>query len=442
VTVPFSGVRVVETGAGIAASYAGKLFADAGADVVKLEPAGGDPLRRWTASGTQLLKGEDSALFGFLNTSKRSMLADDPRSAQLLENSDVILVGDSNAGQLRRRFPGAIVVAVSPYGLISGSYAAVAAAAALRDRQPGGRLVDVGDVEVVGTTTKPSAPGSAARRAMVANPAGFGQPAVPYRIGDFTGVPMTPAPRPGEHVVTWHRRPVPVLQPLAGIRLLDLTANLAGPSATLLLAALGADVLKVEGLRRPDELRLREQFETTNGNKRGLAIDLDRPAGRELVQLLAARCDAVIEDFPQRILGLSPGALRAANPRTVLVRLSTVGLNGPADPICGLHAAFAILVALARRDRTGRADLVEVSLLAATLNAAAGAIVERTAYGDGFDVGLAGGPVGLSLPAQEVPAPALGEHNREVLTEVLGLSEGRLRELEDAGIIGRHPILV
>jgi crotonobetainyl-CoA:carnitine CoA-transferase CaiB-like acyl-CoA transferase len=440
VTIPFSGLRVVETGAGIAASYAGKLFADAGADVVKLEPTGGDPVRRWTASGTQLLKGEDSAMFGFLNTNKRSMLSADPRSLQLLENSDVILVGDSNAKHVHRGFPGPVVVAVSPYGLVAGTYAAVAAAAALRDRP--GSLVDLGDVEVVGTATKPTIIGSAARRVLVPNPAGFGQPGVPYRIGHFTGIPMTPAPRIAEHVVSWQPRAVRPAQPLAGIRLLDLTANLAGPSATLVLAALGADVLKVEGLRHPDELRWHERFDTTNRNKRGLAIDLDRPAGRDLVRQLAARCDVVVEDFPQRILGLSPGGLRAASPRTVLVRLSTLGLGGPADPISGLHAAFAILVALARRDRSGRGDLVEVSLLTAALNAAAGAIVERTAYGDGFPTGAADGPAGLSLPVHDVPAPALGEHNRQVLAELLGFTEVQLRELEEAGVIGNQPILV
>jgi crotonobetainyl-CoA:carnitine CoA-transferase CaiB-like acyl-CoA transferase len=74
---PLDGVRVVDLSSGIAGPYCTKLLADAGAEVLKIEPPdGGDPLRRWSASGCSLPAGEDGALFRFLNTSKRSAAVD------------------------------------------------------------------------------------------------------------------------------------------------------------------------------------------------------------------------------------------------------------------------------------------------------------------------------------------------------------------------------
>src|SRR5262245_16411429 len=69
-----AGLRVVDAATEVAGPYATKLLADAGADVVKVERPSGDPLRRWTAAGAELRPGEDSALFRFLNTSKRSVV--------------------------------------------------------------------------------------------------------------------------------------------------------------------------------------------------------------------------------------------------------------------------------------------------------------------------------------------------------------------------------
>jgi crotonobetainyl-CoA:carnitine CoA-transferase CaiB-like acyl-CoA transferase len=478
---PFTGIRVVEISGGIAVSYAGKLFADAGAEVVKLEPAAGDPVRRWTASGIHLLTGENSALFEFLNTNKRSLVGavDDHACEQLLENADVVLVGSHGAADLRERFPSLVVVSISrPYAdgpspneqdrsgeWIAGAYAAVTAAAAIRGGRSSSRgtQIDVWADPAATASTGTKIDRTAAGRTLIQNPAGFQQPPVPYRIGEFYGMPLKPAPRPGDGIAAWslrsvrERPPAGPHLPLQGIRVLDLTANLAGPSATLVLAALGADVLKVEGLRRPDDLRLclgcSDTFRATNQNKRGLAIDLDVPVGRRLAHQLAAKCDVVLEDFPQRALGLAPEVLHAKSPQTVLVRLSAAGLEGPGDPIGGLHAAFGTLVALEQRDRTGRGELVEVSMLAAALNVIAERIVERTAYGtipattgnpvasgipgDGLPLRFEGGPYGW--PSR--PAPALGEHNRQVLTALLGMTTVQLQELEDAGVIG-PPALV
>src|SRR5262249_62306577 len=74
---PLDGVRVVDLSSGIAGPYCTKLLADAGADVLKIEhPDGGDPLRRWSASGRSLAAGEDGVLFRCLNTAKRRAACD------------------------------------------------------------------------------------------------------------------------------------------------------------------------------------------------------------------------------------------------------------------------------------------------------------------------------------------------------------------------------
>ena len=91
-TAPLDGLRVLEIATEISGPYAGKLFADAGADVVKVEPPAGDPMRRHTAEGE--LAGEDSALFRYLNTSKRSVVGDAAAAEiqALAAAADVIIV--------------------------------------------------------------------------------------------------------------------------------------------------------------------------------------------------------------------------------------------------------------------------------------------------------------------------------------------------------------
>src|SRR5262245_49482181 len=79
---PLDGVRVVDLSSGVAGPYCTKLLADAGADVLKIEnPDGGDPLRRWSASGRSLAAGEDGVLFRFLHTSNRTAAIDGPTGA-------------------------------------------------------------------------------------------------------------------------------------------------------------------------------------------------------------------------------------------------------------------------------------------------------------------------------------------------------------------------
>jgi crotonobetainyl-CoA:carnitine CoA-transferase CaiB-like acyl-CoA transferase len=128
--------------------------------------------------------------------------------------------------------------------------------------------------------------------------------------------------------------------PLSGVRVLDLTRLLPGPFATMVLADLGADVVKVEDPRGGDWLRVLpplegEQsaaFHALNRNKRSLALDLRAPAGAAAFRRLAARADAVIESFRPGVmdrLGLGLAALRAGNPRVVLCSISGYGQDGP-----------------------------------------------------------------------------------------------------------------
>jgi crotonobetainyl-CoA:carnitine CoA-transferase CaiB-like acyl-CoA transferase len=257
------------------------------------------------------------------------------------------------------------------------------------------------------------------------------------RRGEHTAtLPPRPRPRPRPHART--QPPAteehPVL-PLTGTTVLDLTSWWAGPSATHALAAMGAEVLHVESVRHIDGVRMtggvfhdRPQwwersafFLQTNANKAGITLDLSTPRGRELLLGLVADADAdlVVENFTPRVLeafDLGWDVIHAANPATVMVRMPAFGLDGPwrdrpgfaqtmeqvtglawltghpddqpriqrgpCDPNAGMHAAFAALVGLARRDRTGSGCLVEVPMFDAALAVAAEPVLEWTAYGN------------------------------------------------------------
>ncbi len=210
--------------------------------------------------------------------------------------------------------------------------------------------------------------------------------------------------------------------PLAGLRVLDLTAWWAGPCATQVLACLGADVIKVESVLRPDLMRFASTkapgepqwwewgplAHAANTNKRGITLDLTSSEGRDLAVRLCATADMVFENFTPRVMeqfGLEWDRLHEVNPRLNMVRMPAFGLDGPwrdrpgfaqtmesltgmaaatgwtggspvlvggaGDPIAGLHATFASLVALCARDEHERGYLVEATMVEAALNTAA-----------------------------------------------------------------------
>lgn len=196
---------------------------------------------------------------------------------------------------------------------------------------------------------------------------------------------------------------------LAGVRVLDLTRHIPGPYATLMMGDLGADVVKVEEPPLGDPTRAvppgvgedSALHAALNRNKRSIFVDLRRPEGAGLLRRLAARSDVLVEGFRPGVLerhGLGAETLLAENPRLVYCSLSGYGREGPlagraghdvnylaragflagsaaedgrpvlasaqlADMAGGLYALVAVLAALVCRERTGRGQHVEASLL-------------------------------------------------------------------------------
>ena len=158
------------------------------------------------------------------------------------------------------------------------------------------------------------------RGAFVGNPAGFHQPRTPWLMSRCTPASLRGAPALGEADDTkpWPKReyrepPSDPRLPLEGLRIVDLTAFWAGPAATHLLAAFGADVVKVESIQRPDGIRysggMRKDvddwweygwvFHAMNTNKRSVTLDLGSDDGRRLFSELVADADVVIENSPR-----------------------------------------------------------------------------------------------------------------------------------------------
>ncbi|GAA3034825.1 CaiB/BaiF CoA transferase family protein [Streptomyces glomeratus] len=197
--------------------------------------------------------------------------------------------------------------------------------------------------------------------------------------------------------------------PLTGLRVLDLATLFAGPLAATLLGDFGAEVIKVEHPSRPDPSRGHGPAKNGVGlwwkllgrNKRTMTLDLSRPGGRTTLLRLAATADVVIENFRPGTLekwGLGWDELSAANPRLVLARVTAFGQFGPyahrpgfgtlaeamsgfaaitgepeapptlppfglADSIAALTTAYAVLTALAGRDRTGAGQVVDLAII-------------------------------------------------------------------------------
>jgi crotonobetainyl-CoA:carnitine CoA-transferase CaiB-like acyl-CoA transferase len=280
----------------------------------------------------------------------------------------------------------------------------------------------------------------------VKNPrSGFVQPNVPYVLSNGAGTrPFAPAPRLGEHSQTYRQKtrkdqsrreqvdPVTGRLPFEGLRVLDFTAFWAGPIVGHTLAMLGADVIHVESTERMDGMRYSSLlsldddkwwewsplFQGSNTNKRGLTLDINSDAGKNLVRRLVAVSDVVIENYTPRVFenwGLGYDELCKVNPRIIMVRMPAFGisgpwrdrtgyaqtmeqisglawvtghpdgppetLNAPCDPIGGSHSLIGLLLALDYRERTGKGMLLEAPQMGGAINSAAEQVIEYSAYG-------------------------------------------------------------
>jgi len=202
--------------------------------------------------------------------------------------------------------------------------------------------------------------------------------------------------------------------PLAGVRVLDLTVVYAGPTCTRLLADMGAEVIKIEAVQRPEGIRRciyaendpgenwwdrSGYFVKRNLGKRGVTLDLTRAEGVQLLKRLAATSDVVAENFSPRVMrnfGLDYDSLCRISPDIIMISLSGFGQHGPranwvaygmgleaaagltaltgyhdgapmrtgmswTDPLTGIAGAAAVLIALRHKHHTGKGQYIDLS---------------------------------------------------------------------------------
>jgi crotonobetainyl-CoA:carnitine CoA-transferase CaiB-like acyl-CoA transferase len=192
--------------------------------------------------------------------------------------------------------------------------------------------------------------------------------------------------------------------PLEGIRVPDFSWVIAGPTATRYLAAMGAQIVKVEAPGRGDPGRASELHAVLGQGKRAIVLNLKSPDGADIAKSLAARCDIVIENFGSGVMerfGLGADALQAQIPGLIYISASGLGRDGPEadavaygtllqchagfaglnthpgnaprvgmawlDPMCGLQLAFIAAAALWRRRASGQGCRVDFSMIEALL---------------------------------------------------------------------------
>src|SRR5512138_346645 len=214
------------------------------------------------------------------------------------------------------------------------------------------------------------------------------------------------------------------MRPLAGVRVLDLSRLLPGPFATMVLADLGADVVKVESPHGGDWLRTLPPlaggasgpFHALNRGKRSVALDLAKPEGLRAFLRLARRADAVVESFRPGVLdalGAGWEALRRENPRLVLCSISGYGQDGPYAGRAGHDIDYCAIAGALGENGPPERPLpygVQVADLAGgAWPAVAGilaALLGRGARGEGahVDVSMAEGALAMLVASQAIAA--------------------------------------
>ena len=253
------------------------------------------------------------------------------------------------------------------------------------------------------------------------------------RLRNGAPASFSPAPGPDETIwpedIGWEPRPPPPVRgaagalPLEGVCVLDLTQAWIGPFATLVMADLGAEVIKIESHRRPDVWRHAANsppaladapgakvnhswyFNSVSRNKRSLCLDLASADGKALFERLVAGADVVAENYTPQVMdkfGLGYDALAAQRPDLVMASFSGFGKTGylsdmkangssiealagwdflhrypdgppalmgfyQADPVCGLQMAALTLASLIRRQRTGEGEAIDGAMLDAAV---------------------------------------------------------------------------
>src|SRR5215471_7340763 len=214
--------------------------------------------------------------------------------------------------------------------------------------------------------------------------------------------------------------------PLVGIRVIDFGRFIAGPYCGMLLADMGADVIRVDRRQGSEDRYLAPitesgdgaSFLSLNRNKRSLTLDTSKPQSAEIIRRLVQQADVVLANLPIDVLkkmALDYDSLRAIKPDVILARISTFGPDGPyagrvgfdtvaqamsgamsltgfpgapvrdivpfADYGTGLHTAFGVMVALYHRAQTGEGQIVDGSLLATGITFVQGLLAERFVLG-------------------------------------------------------------
>jgi crotonobetainyl-CoA:carnitine CoA-transferase CaiB-like acyl-CoA transferase len=263
-------------------------------------------------------------------------------------------------------------------------------------------------------------------------------------------------------------------QVLEGIRIADFSHVMAGPYATHLLRLLGAEVIKIEAPGRGDAMRyygadrrydgMAPAFIAVNAGKKSIVLDLKKPEDLAQARTLVGRCDVLVENFRPGVmqrLGLDYPAVKTLNPSVVYCSVSGYGQSGPrrdwpaidnivqatsgmmslggdpdgppmrvgfpvVDTLTGQTAAFAILSALLRRERSGEGDFIDVAMFDATIAFMASAVVPFLVTGRALErtgnTGYSGQPTSALFKARDGHSISLGvvqQHQFELLARLL-----------------------